>query len=101
MTLSPRRLSTSNSDHTMPPRKKTKRAHSNSPPEDTALQSSANTPGSSDSAEKPDEPEYDLISDPWTDEQETALLKAIIKWKPVGKLQWIGISAWAVVGALD
>ncbi|KAJ5744714.1 hypothetical protein N7533_009584 [Penicillium manginii] len=68
----------------MPPRKKTKRAHSNSPPEDTAPQSSANTPGSSDSAEKPDEPEYDLISDPWTDEQETALLKAIIKWKPVG-----------------
>ncbi|KAJ5391707.1 hypothetical protein N7509_007197 [Penicillium cosmopolitanum] len=68
----------------MPPRKKTKRAHSNSPLEDTAPLSSANTPGSSDSAEKPDEPEYDLISDPWTDEQETALLKAIIKWKPVG-----------------
>ncbi|OQE23612.1 hypothetical protein PENSTE_c008G01658 [Penicillium steckii] len=68
----------------MPPRKKAKRAHSNSPPEDNAPQSSANTPGSSDSAVKPDEPEYDLISDPWTDEQETALLKAIIKWKPVG-----------------
>lgn len=69
----------------MPPRKKTKRAHSTTPPEDTAAQSSADTPGSTDSAEKP-EPEYDLIGDPWTDEQETALLKAIIKWKPVGEL---------------
>ncbi|KAJ5883561.1 uncharacterized protein N7473_010447 [Penicillium subrubescens] len=67
----------------MPPRKKTKRAHSTTPPEDTAAQSSADTPGSTDSAEK-SEPKYDLIGDPWTDEQETALLKAIIKWKPVG-----------------
>ncbi|KAJ5351438.1 hypothetical protein N7452_000412 [Penicillium brevicompactum] len=65
----------------MPPRKKTKRAHSPTPQDDTA-QSSADTP-SSDSAGKPDT-DYDLISDPWTDEQETALLKAIIKWKPVG-----------------
>lgn len=68
----------------MPPRKKAKRAHSATPPDDAAVQSSANTPGSSDSAGKP-EPEHDFLSDPWTDEQETALLKAIIKWKPVGK----------------
>lgn len=73
----------------MPPRKKAKRGHSTSPPEDNAPQSSANTPGSSDSAVKPDEPKYDIISDPWTDEQETALLKAIIKWKPVGKLLYV------------
>ncbi|KAJ5682441.1 hypothetical protein N7462_005606 [Penicillium macrosclerotiorum] len=71
----------------MPPRKKTKRAHSTSPQDDAPAQSNANTPGSSDSADKAEpepKPEYDLISDPWTDEQETALLKAIIKWKPVG-----------------
>ncbi|CAG7916605.1 unnamed protein product [Penicillium olsonii] len=65
----------------MPPRKKTKRAHSPTP-QDDAARSSADTP-SSDSPSKPDTG-YDLISDPWTDEQETALLKAIIKWKPVG-----------------
>ncbi|KAJ5553377.1 hypothetical protein N7494_002755 [Penicillium frequentans] len=66
----------------MPPRKKTKRAHSTTPQAEAA-QSSADTPGSTDSVEKP-EADYDMLTDPWTDEQETALLKAIIKWKPVG-----------------
>ncbi|KAJ6013565.1 hypothetical protein N7540_008156 [Penicillium herquei] len=66
----------------MPPRKKAKRAHSTTPQADAA-QSSADTPGSTDSNGKP-EADYDILSDPWTDEQETALLKAIIKWKPVG-----------------
>lgn len=66
----------------MGPRKKAKRAHSSTPQAEPA-QSVANTPGSSASAEKE---EYDYLADPWTDEQETALLKAIIKWKPVGKL---------------
>ncbi|KAJ5491025.1 hypothetical protein N7539_002592 [Penicillium diatomitis] len=67
----------------MPPRKKVKRAHSITPPEDTTAQSRGETPGSNDLAEKP-EAAYDLLADPWTDDQETALLKAIIKWKPVG-----------------
>lgn len=69
----------------MPPRKRAKRAHSSAPQDETAPQSTANTPASSDSAAKP-EPEYDLLTDPWTDEQETALLKAIIKFKPVGEI---------------
>ncbi|KAJ6145739.1 hypothetical protein N7470_009634 [Penicillium chermesinum] len=64
----------------MGPRKKAKRTHS-STPQAEAAQSAANTPGSSASVEKE---EYDHLNDPWTDEQETALLKAIIKWKPVG-----------------
>lgn len=71
----------------MPPRKKTKRAHSTTPQDDAVAQSSTNTPGSSDSVAKPDDG-YDPLTDPWTDEQETALLKAIIKWKPVGVLQY-------------
>lgn len=73
---------------TMPPRKKAKRAHSTTPQDDAAVQSTVNTPGSSDSAGKP-EPEHDFLTDPWTDEQETALLKAIIKWKPVGELMML------------
>lgn len=66
----------------MPPRKKTKRTHSPTPQDDSVAQSSADTP-SGDSTDRP-EIDHDLILDPWTDEQETALLKAIIKWKPVG-----------------
>ncbi|KAL4809352.1 chromatin modification-related protein EAF7-domain-containing protein [Aspergillus unguis] len=60
----------------MPPRKKPKL----SAQADNA-QSPATTP-----AEGPSRvtPSYDLVTDPWTDEQETALLKGVIKWKPVG-----------------
>ncbi|KAI9923803.1 hypothetical protein ASPWEDRAFT_40395 [Aspergillus wentii DTO 134E9] len=63
----------------MPPKKKPKLSASqveSAPP-------SATTPASSESTARPDA-DYDLVTDPWTDEQETALLKGIIKWKPVG-----------------
>ncbi|KAL3494488.1 chromatin modification-related protein EAF7-domain-containing protein [Aspergillus germanicus] len=61
----------------MPPRKKTKLAT-----QAENSQSHANTPAGNGVVQRT--PSYDLVSDPWTDEQETALLKGIIKWKPVG-----------------
>lgn len=66
---------------TMPPKKKP-RVTGPAEPENNGPAAS-NTPGSGESSAKP-ETDYDLVADPWTDEQETALLKAIIKWKPVG-----------------
>lgn len=63
----------------MPPKKKPKLVEA---PETENGQPSATTPASGESV-KP-ETDYDIVADPWTDEQETALLKAIIKWKPVG-----------------
>ena len=68
------------SPFTMPPRKKQKATEATEAENGHA---SPNTPAPRDSASKPDT-DYDLVADPWTDEQETALLKAIIKWKPVG-----------------
>jgi MRG-binding protein len=35
--------------------------------------------------EEPPKSSYDILKDPWTDEQETSLFKGIIKWKPSGQ----------------
>jgi MRG-binding protein len=49
--------------------------------------SSTGTPIQGGGGEKPDI-DYDFINDPWTDEQETSLLKGVIRWKPVGLSSW-------------
>jgi MRG-binding protein len=68
----------------MPPKKKAK-----------GVAAAASTPAADEDAMKIDTPgpqaaesqkeAYDILKDPWTDEQETSLFKGIIKWKPAGE----------------
>ncbi|GAD96536.1 CT20 family protein [Paecilomyces variotii No. 5] len=69
----------------MPPKKKPKIASRgpSTPSQADSAPPSADTPSNVEGAKRPDA-DYDLVSDPWTDEQETSLLKGIIRWKPVG-----------------
>jgi MRG-binding protein len=70
----------------MPPRKKAKGGNQ-----------AASTPAADEDAmiidtpqvEEPVKPSYDILKDPWTDEQETSLFKGIIKWKPAGEFPTI------------
>ncbi|KAH7313145.1 chromatin modification-related protein EAF7-domain-containing protein [Rhexocercosporidium sp. MPI-PUGE-AT-0058] len=68
----------------MPPRKKTKgsvRAPSTPAADEDAM--AVDTP-QPDATEEKAKPTYDILKDPWTDEQETSLFKGIIRWKPAG-----------------
>ena len=72
----------------MPPKKKLKLpsqgASTPSRTENPQLTPTAGQPVQPEAPSKPGT-EYDsIVADPWTDEQETSLLKGIIKWKPVG-----------------
>lgn len=74
----------------MPPKKKAKssvRAASTPVAEDESM--ITDTPRAEESTKS----SYDLTKDPWTDEQETSLLKGIIKWKPAGELAF-DMSLW-------
>lgn len=65
----------------MPPKKRGRNVRAASTPsrEDATI---VETPEVVESSEIP---ENDPLKDLWTDEQETSLLKGIIKWKPAGK----------------
>ncbi|EKD19641.1 uncharacterized protein L3040_002016 [Drepanopeziza brunnea f. sp. 'multigermtubi'] len=70
----------------MPPRgKKTKgsaRAPSTPAGDDDIVATAL--PQTEKSASNTPKPAYNILNDPWTDEQETSLFKGIIKWKPAG-----------------
>ena len=67
----------------MPPRKKAKRGVSTPVGDDDGMEIDAPTPDVEE-ANEPSAPAYDIVKDPWTDEQETSLFKGIIRWKPNG-----------------
>ncbi|KIN08576.1 hypothetical protein OIDMADRAFT_100306 [Oidiodendron maius Zn] len=67
----------------MPPRKKAKRGVSTPVGDDDGMEIDAPTPDVEE-ANEPSAAAYDIVKDPWTDEQETALFKGIIRWKPNG-----------------
>jgi hypothetical protein len=69
----------------MPPKKKAKAAAATSTPTADGDAMAIDTP-QPQKAEEPQKPAYDILKDPWTDEQETSLFKGIIKWKPAGEL---------------
>jgi hypothetical protein len=68
----------------MPPKKKAKAATaatSTSTADEDAMAIDTPQP----QTDEPAKPAYDILKDPWTDEQETSLFKGIIKWKPAGE----------------
>ncbi|OAX84505.1 hypothetical protein ACJ72_01121 [Emergomyces africanus] len=70
----------------MPPRKKLRLSSQgdSNPLAENLLHTTPTTPAQPDAASKPEAENDSLVTDPWTEEQETSLLKGIIRWKPVG-----------------
>lgn len=75
----------------MPPRKRARGSAASTPLHETqpktpaanTIEETSNEP-SSDKAK--DQASEDAMQDPWTVEQETALLKGLVKWPPKGTL---------------
>jgi len=68
-------------DNKMPPRKKAK---PNVPAVEAPAADEDAMAVDSPTAED-EEPAYDMLKDPWTDEQESSLFKGLMKWKPNGQ----------------
>ncbi|KAB8290070.1 hypothetical protein EYC80_010396 [Monilinia laxa] len=64
----------------MPPKKKKGSTRAASTPVEDQDAMAIDTPQKIE----PPKPAYNILKDPWTDEQETSLFKGIVKWKPAG-----------------
>lgn len=64
----------------MPPKKRAKLSTASTPLTETQPKTPIETPGPSQKEQFAD----DVLNDPWTDDQETALLKGLVRWKPTG-----------------
>ncbi|KAI9794720.1 MAG: hypothetical protein M1833_007377 [Piccolia ochrophora] len=67
----------------MPPKKKPRLSTRATPLQDSQPSTTA-TPTDTDTPNKRQLPSVDSPADPWSDEQEIALFKGVIRWKPAG-----------------
>ncbi len=71
----------------MPPRKRARASEASTPLAETQPKTPVEASQAASDAKanhKADEPMLDAPEDPWTDEQETQLLRGLMRWKPIG-----------------